>query len=66
MTDSFDFFFSLIALVILLVLTFMFSANECHKKYYTFGETRYGVIEGCMVNYKDQWIPSDLIRVEAK
>lgn len=66
MNETFDFFFSLIVLIILLGLSYMFGANECHKKFHGFEETRYSVVEGCMVKYQNQWFPSETIVVEAK
>lgn len=38
------------------------SAHVCHVKWAEFGETRFGLMQGCMVHYKGRWTPADAIR----
>lgn len=50
------------ALVLIFGALIAVDAAACNRRYASYGETSYGVIQGCMVKHNGKWVPSDAIR----
>jgi hypothetical protein len=62
MSDSFQFWFALITMALLLSVGGCVEAASCKAKYQAYGQTSWGPVKGCMVQRGDKSIPAETIR----